>query len=64
MPKAKASPWNRKETQPDGDASSYAVNTRLLHRCVADTVVEVRGDFSKYRVGDVLQSIRGAKFHI
>jgi hypothetical protein len=43
--------------------SSFALDVRALHYVVNDTVVETRGvPVVAYRPGDVLQSIRGARF--
>jgi hypothetical protein len=43
--------------------SSFAMDVRALHYAVNDTVVVTKGvPVVAYRPGDVLQSIRGARF--
>jgi hypothetical protein len=56
--------WGKKVAKADADQiSSFAMDVRALHYVVNDTVVEVRGvPVVAYRPGDVLQSIRGARF--
>lgn len=43
--------------------SSFALDVRMLHFSVADTVVETRGAFPLYRPGDVVKVLKGAVFH-
>lgn len=66
MPKAKATPWAKSltQTQANSEASSYAVDVRLLHYCVNDTLVQRRGFTTDDRPGDVaLRLLHGHVFH-
>lgn len=64
MPIKPVRQWGKPIAKADADQiSSFAMDARALHYVVNDTVVETRGvPVVAYRPGDVLRSIRGARF--
>lgn len=63
MPVKPVTQWGKKTAKrEDQQISNFAVDVKVLHYAVNDTVVETRGAFPVYRPGDIGRMLHGAVF--